>query len=136
MIIILSDGSDVPSTSYNSKYAPLVKRAVENDIVVYTIGAGTSVSTSANSKNRILLPFIVIPPEVRKKHLLSQVLFWRRRRDSNSRDPYEAYTISSRARSTNYATSPSMAYRENDMQFWVSKKVVGLQGLEPGTVRL
>ena len=43
--------------------------------------------------------------------------FWRRRRDSNSRDPYEAYTISSRARSTNYATSPSMAYRENDMQF-------------------
>ena len=29
-----------------------------------------------------------------------------------------------------------MAYRKNDMQFWVSKKVVGLQGLEPGTVRL
>ena len=25
---------------------------------------------------------------------------WRRRRDSNPRDPFEAYTISSRARST------------------------------------
>ena len=79
------------------------------------------------------------PKNIKKEpcnHCGYRVQTWRRRRDSNSRDPYEAYTISSRARSTNYATSPSMAYRENDMQFWVSKKVVGLQGLEPGTVRL
>ena len=46
MIIILSDGSDVPSTSYSSKYAHLVQQAVDNNIVVYTIGAGTSVNTS------------------------------------------------------------------------------------------
>ena len=32
-------------------------------------------------------------------------IFWRRRRDSNPRTPYECYTISNRARSTNYATS-------------------------------
>ena len=31
---------------------------------------------------------------------------WRRRRDSNPWYPYEVYTISNRARSTNYATSP------------------------------
>ena len=33
-------------------------------------------------------------------------LFWRRRRDSNSRTIFGSYAISSRARSTNYATSP------------------------------
>ena len=31
---------------------------------------------------------------------------WRRWRDSNSRYPFEVYTISNRARSTSYATSP------------------------------
>ena len=31
---------------------------------------------------------------------------WRRRRDSNPRYPFEVYTISNRARSTSYATSP------------------------------
>ena len=46
MIIILSDGSDEPSTSYDRKYAPLVQQAKDNNIVVYTIGAGTSVDTS------------------------------------------------------------------------------------------
>ena len=34
--------------------------------------------------------------------------FWRRRRDSNPWYPYEVYTISNRARSTNYATSPRL----------------------------
>ena len=32
---------------------------------------------------------------------------WRRRRDSNSRTAFDGYTISNRARSTSYATSPS-----------------------------
>ena len=31
---------------------------------------------------------------------------WRRRRDSNSRTAFDGYTISNRARSTSYATSP------------------------------
>ena len=35
------------------------------------------------------------------------LLFWRRRRDSNPRTAFNGYTISNRARSTNYATSPS-----------------------------
>ena len=35
------------------------------------------------------------------------VLFvWRRRRDSNPRTAFNGYTISNRARSTSYATSP------------------------------
>ena len=33
-------------------------------------------------------------------------LLWRRRRDSNSRTAFDGYTISNRARSTSYATSP------------------------------
>ena len=32
---------------------------------------------------------------------------WRRRRDSNPRTAFDGYTISNRARSTSYATSPS-----------------------------
>ena len=34
------------------------------------------------------------------------VLFWRRRRDLNPRNPFGVYTISNRARSASYATSP------------------------------
>ena len=34
--------------------------------------------------------------------------FWRRWRDSNSRRAFDPYTISNRARSTNYATSPCL----------------------------
>ncbi len=37
------------------------------------------------------------------------ILFWRRWRDSNSRGAFDPYTISNRARSTNYATSPCVA---------------------------
>ena len=33
--------------------------------------------------------------------------FWRRRRDSNPRTAFNDYTISNRARSTSYATSPN-----------------------------
>ena len=36
------------------------------------------------------------------------LFFWRRRRDSNPRTAVNGYTISNRARSTSYATSPSM----------------------------
>ena len=39
---------------------------------------------------------------IRQKRLFC----WRRRRDSNSRTVFDDYTISNRARSTNYATSP------------------------------
>ena len=46
MIIVLSDGRDEPSTTYDGYYASLVENAVSKDIVVYTIGAGTSVDTS------------------------------------------------------------------------------------------
>lgn len=45
MIVILSDGRDEPSTSFMFKYAHLVDAAVDNNIVVYTIGAGNSVDT-------------------------------------------------------------------------------------------
>ena len=42
-----------------------------------------------------------------KKDTRLGVLFvWRRRRDSNPRTAFNSYTISNRARSTSYATSP------------------------------
>ncbi|MBE6753581.1 MAG: VWA domain-containing protein [Ruminococcaceae bacterium] len=46
MVIVLSDGTDEPSTTYNGYYASIVDTAKSNDIVVYTVGAGTSVNTS------------------------------------------------------------------------------------------
>ena len=44
----------------------------------------------------------------RKSHRLTSTGFslWRRRRDSNPRTAFNDYTISNRARSTSYATSP------------------------------
>ncbi|MBQ7133465.1 MAG: VWA domain-containing protein [Ruminococcus sp.] len=45
MIIILSDGYD-SSSSYNSDYAGLVSQAVSNNVVVYTVGIGSSVDTT------------------------------------------------------------------------------------------
>lgn len=50
MIIVLSDGSDEPSTTYESRYESLVENAKSNNIVVYTVGAGTSVDTSILSQ--------------------------------------------------------------------------------------
>ena len=38
---------------------------------------------------------------------------WRRWRDSNSRRAFDPYTISNRARSTNYATSPCLLKKTN-----------------------
>ena len=38
---------------------------------------------------------------------------WRRWRDSNSRRAFDPYTISNRARSTNYATSPRVCSRKS-----------------------
>ena len=35
-------------------------------------------------------------------------IFWRRRRDLNPRYPFGVYTISNRARSASYATSPCL----------------------------
>ena len=40
-------------------------------------------------------------------------LLWRRWRDSNSRRAFDPYTISNRARSTNYATSPRVCSRKS-----------------------
>ncbi len=42
MIIVLSDGLDEPSTTYNKHYKAIVESAKNNNIVVYTIGIGTS----------------------------------------------------------------------------------------------
>lgn len=50
MIVILSDGKDDPKTTYDGYYASMVERAVSNNIVVYTIGAGTSTDTAILSK--------------------------------------------------------------------------------------
>ncbi len=50
MIIILSDGKDEPSTTYQGRYANLVDLAIDNNIVIYTVGAGTSVDTSILTK--------------------------------------------------------------------------------------
>ena len=46
MIIVLSDGMDEPYVSYDSGYAWLVQRAIDNDVVIYTIGADNNVDTS------------------------------------------------------------------------------------------
>ena len=40
--------------------------------------------------------------------LSTKAFLWRRWRDSNSRGAFDPYTISNRARSTSYATSPNM----------------------------
>lgn len=41
MIIVLTDGYDEPSTSYNGYYKNLVDKAKDNNIVIYTVGTGT-----------------------------------------------------------------------------------------------
>ena len=43
--------------------------------------------------------------------IIKDRFFWRRWRDSNSRGAFDPYTISNRARSTNYATSPELSAR-------------------------
>ena len=52
---------------------------------------------------------LLVANEKIKKQANQQVrlFFWRRRRDSNPRTAFDGYTISNRARSTSYATSPS-----------------------------
>src|SRR5699024_7439400 len=51
------------------------------------------------------------PEQIKKEGPAAQNCgaFWRRWRDSNSRRAFDPYTISNRARSTNYATSPRAA---------------------------
>jgi len=46
MIVVLSDGKDEPSTSYEGYYADLVDRAKNNNIIVYTVGVGSGIDTS------------------------------------------------------------------------------------------
>lgn len=50
MIIVLTDGIDEPSTSYNNEYSHLVDKAKDNNIITYTIGVGSSVDTSILTK--------------------------------------------------------------------------------------
>ncbi|SHO49444.1 cellulose binding domain-containing protein [Anaerocolumna xylanovorans] len=40
-IIVLTDGYDEPSVTYDNKYADLVKKAVQNKATIYTIGINT-----------------------------------------------------------------------------------------------
>ena len=48
---------------------------------------------------------------IKKEPILTdEFLFWRRRRDLNPRYPFGVYTISNRARSASYATSPSALF--------------------------
>ena len=55
---------------------------------------------------QIPLPY----PHIKTTPIRRWVLFlWRRRRDLNPRYPFGVYTISNRARSASYATSPSFA---------------------------
>lgn len=42
MVVMLSDGYDSPSVNFSTKYQPLINTAVENNIIVYTIGTGSS----------------------------------------------------------------------------------------------
>ena len=59
----------------------------------------------------------IIANEIKKKIQFILYLFcvilvnheWRRRRDSNPRTAFDGYTISNRARSTSYATSPQIS---------------------------
>ena len=46
----------------------------------------------------------------RKNHTIRRGFFWRRRRDLNPRYPFGVYTISNRARSASYATSPNRCF--------------------------
>ena len=48
----------------------------------------------------------ISPSAKQKSHPFGWLFVWRRWRDSNSRRAFDPYTISNRARSTNYATSP------------------------------
>ena len=58
-----------------------------------------------------------ISPTTNKKAdpppMVGDLFFWRRWRDSNSRRAFDPYTISNRARSTNYATSPRVCSRKS-----------------------
>ena len=59
-----------------------------------------------------------------------EVLFWRRRRDLNPRYPFGVYTISNRARSASYATSPYLAVSLCillHLTLFVKHKFAGLQ---------
>ena len=47
--------------------------------------------------------------KLKKHHPFGWCFLWRRRRDLNPRYPFGVYTISNRARSASYATSPSFA---------------------------
>lgn len=40
-IIVLTDGYDEPSTTYENSYASLINKAIENNVTIYTVGIST-----------------------------------------------------------------------------------------------
>ena len=61
-----------------------------------------------NEVERKMFILLVANEKIKKQtNQKVRLFFWRRRRDSNPRTAFDGYTISNRARSTSYATSPS-----------------------------
>ena len=61
-----------------------------------------------NEMERKMFILLVADGKIKKQtNQKARLFFWRRRRDSNPRTAFDGYTISNRARSTSYATSPS-----------------------------
>ncbi len=61
-----------------------------------------------NEVERKMFILLVANEKIKKQtNQKARLFFWRRRRDSNPRTAFDGYTISNRARSTSYATSPS-----------------------------
>ena len=71
-----------------------------------TPACGQPSRTALRAARALTLP---LPPN-KKPRPTGRGFVWRRWRDSNSRRAFDPYTISNRARSTNYATSPRVAY--------------------------
>ena len=72
-----------------------------------TPACGQPSRTALRAARALTLP---LPPN-KKPRPTGRGFVWRRWRDSNSRRAFDPYTISNRARSTNYATSPRVCSR-------------------------
>ena len=74
-----------------------------------TPACGQPSRTALRAARALTLP---LPPN-KKPRPTGRGFVWRRWRDSNSRRAFDPYTISNRARSTNYATSPRVCSRKS-----------------------
>ncbi len=75
--------------------------------------SGHTPNTAKRQKRRclhILPQYLQGYRSIEKCTCVSKCIFWRRRRDLNPRYPFGVYTISNRARSASYATSPSASF--------------------------